>query len=295
MYRDRKRNEISYLSFRDFNYHLSEIGKVLVHIVRSLERDREIKISDVLQSFSQIDAHIEGIPLFLSDTKFFKDKYEMLRKEVEDRAKKGDFRTPLESDRREMLLIEIIGLLEHILSLIAMGRDSLPDPLELNIPATTFPRKLEVIVRGEASEEKIPEKYVNRTFIIGRVAGDRIGIRRFSYGMFLDELIEAAMDDTCIENTFREVWSSKNKLEGQLGKRASRMHILIYPERESIRLVDISATSSIIDIDNYAKQIIGCRQGKGSPPVSLQLGKINKLWIDPIRGLDGVLMEIRIL
>jgi hypothetical protein len=275
---------------RDFSYHLSEIGRGLVNLLEYLleNEDRDIPAGDFLRRLVPIEIHSGNLPLLLREIDLFQKKYEAMKNMVKENYSR-DIRTPLTSNDRVLIKITLAELLEHAYSLITTGLGSLPSP-STNIPAGIFPKSLRLKVKIGKDETVI-----NKTFAIGRLEEDYIGIRSIPYEMSLRELIEKAENDTEIRR-FPILFKSREKIERkEYWPITSRIHVIIYHDGHHFRILDISSSETIVEIDGKSRKLIGHRAKPYMPLLSLPLGENNKLWIDPIREATGTPIEITVL
>ncbi|MEM2294564.1 MAG: hypothetical protein QXX41_14940 [Nitrososphaerota archaeon] len=235
-----------------------------------------------------MEIHLKDLPLLRKEVSSFRKKYEAIRDNVKKEYSE-DFRTPLRTKDLELLKIELVGLLEYVYSLIATGLQSLPNPSTL-IYAKLFPDnlKLKIKIRKE-------ETYINRAFTIGRGDDDCIWIRQVPFRMSLEDLIEKAESASGIKE-FPVFFKSQEKIEREEYKViTSRIHVVIYYDDSYFRIIDVSNSGTIVEIDGDAQRLVGYRARPYMPLLSLPLGEKNKLWIDPIKGAEGTPIEITIV
>jgi len=283
---------VSYLVPRDFSYHLSEIGRGLVNLLEFiLERESEgggIAAAEVLRKLAPIEVHFENLSLLRGEVRSFRDKYDAMKRMIIEEYS-ADLRTPLSPNHREILKITLAGLLEYVYLLIAKGLGTFLSPSTV-VYARKFPENLKLKVKiGEV------EGIIDRTFIIGRLSDDYVGVRIVPYQMSLKELAEKAKSETEIEG-FPILFRSREKVERKEGyPTASRLHVVVFHDGSCFRIFDISNSETIVEIDGDARKLIGHRARPYLPLLSLPLGESNKFWIDPVKGVKGTPVEITIL
>jgi hypothetical protein len=285
--------ELSYLTLTllDFSYHLSQISRGLVDLLKyvlDLEKKREkIVASEVLGKLVQIDVHFQYLPMFRGEVRQFRDTYEELRRLINLYSE--DLQAPLSPDHQQALKIYLAKLLEYVYLLIAKGLGTFLNPSTL-IRAGKFPENLRLKVKiGE------DEVVVDRTFVLGRLSDDYLGLRIVPYQMSLQELVEKAKSDTEIEK-FPVLFKSRVKIERrEYYPITSRLHVVVFYDGVCLRIFDISSSETIIEIDGDARRLIGYRANPYMLPLSLPLGESNKIWIDPVKGVSGEPVELTIL
>ena len=283
---------VSYLVPRDFSYHLSEISRGLVNLLKYiLEREKEggeIAASEVLSKLAPLEVHFENLPLLRGEVSSFRAEYENMKRMVIERYS-DDLQAPLRPNDREKLKITLAGLLEYVYMLIAKGIGTILSPSTV-IYARKFPENLKLKVK--IGKEEVT---VDRTFIIGRLSGDYIGLRIVPYQMSLKELAEKAKSEKEIE-IFPVLLRSQEKVERKEGyPTASRFHVVVFHDGSCFRVFDISSSETIVEIDGDARKLIGHRANPFMPLLSLPLGESNKIWIDPVKGVKGTPVEITVL
>ena len=282
---------VSYLVPRDFSYNLSEIGRGLVNLLEYiLKREKEggeIVASEVLSKLAQIEVHFENFPLLRGEVSSFRARYETMKRIIEKYS--DDLQAPLRPNDREELKITLAGLLEYVYMLIAKGIGTILSPSTV-IYARKFPENLKLKVK--IGKEEVT---VDRTFVIGRLSGDYIGLRIVPYHMSLKELAEKANSEKEIEG-FPVLLKSQEKVERKEGyPTASRFHVVVFHDGSCFRVFDISSSETIVEIDGDARKLIGHRANPFMPLLSLPLGESNKIWIDPVKGVKGTPVEITVL
>jgi len=279
---------------RDVLYHLSEIIRHAISLLRILEE--EVEASKVLECLSSMDIHSKEIPPY-GQISSFKEHFREMTEYIKNQYI-SDLRKELTSNDRTFLRLKIVELLECAHSLMVTGIGSFQNPSKLEIPVIPFPSNSELRIKiGNL------EKVINRTFVIGRVGDFFIGLREFPYRMSFEELIDKLAREETLRD-FPVMFSSKVKLEmPQFGTSSSRVHVVVYYDEASdrFRVLDVSRSFTIVEVDGYGSMLIGARSLPRSVlrmlrnlPVlmSLPLGNENKVWIDPLKGRSGTPVEI---
>ncbi|OYT28591.1 MAG: hypothetical protein B6U95_03875 [Thermofilum sp. ex4484_82] len=279
---------------RDVLYHLSEIIRHAISLLRILEEEAEA--SKVLECLSSMDVHSKEIPPY-GQISSFKEHFREMAEYIKNQYI-SDLRKELTSNDRTFLRLKIVELLERAHSLMVTGIGSFQNPSKLEIPVIPFPSNFELTVKIGSLE-----KVINRTFVIGRVGDFFIGLREFPYRMSFEELIDKLAREETLRD-FPVMFSSKVKLEmPQFGTSSSRVHAVVYYDEASdrFRVLDVSRSFTIVEVDGYGSMLIGARSLPKSVlrmlrnlPVlmSLPLGNENKIWIDPLKGKSGTPVEI---
>jgi len=279
---------------RDVLYHLSEIIRHAISLLRILEEEAEA--SKVLECLSSMDVHSKEIPPY-GQISSFKEHFREMAEYIKNQYI-SDLRKELTSNDKTFLRLKIVELLERAHSLMVTGIGSFQNPSKLEIPVIPFPSNFELTVKIGSLE-----KVINRTFVIGRVGDFFIGLREFPYEMSFEELIDKLAREETLRD-FPVMFSSKVKLEiPQFGTGSSRVHVVVYYDKVSdrFRVLDVSRSFTIVEVDGYGSMLIGARSLPKSVlrmlrnlPVlmSLPLGNENKIWIDPLKGRSGTPVEI---
>jgi len=116
------------------------------------------------------------------------------------------------------------------------------------IPKASFSNP--VIVKGEQTLE------VRETFIVGRIWGEQLGIRRFPMNMYVGQLLDEIQKD--IERIFSA--DAGNWIQKSCSRYVSRVHAVIYQEGSAFYLLDVSLNGTLLITDEDRKYIRSGRE-----------------------------------
>ena len=96
---------------------------------------------------------------------------------------------------------------------------------------------------------------VQETFIIGRIRGERLGIRRFPRDMYVEQLMDEIQGD--IEGTFSA--DAGNWIQEKCSRYVSRIHAVIYQKGPIFYLLDVSLNGTLLIAGGVEKDIMSGR------------------------------------
>lgn len=116
------------------------------------------------------------------------------------------------------------------------------------IPKTSFSNP--VTIKGEQTIK------VQETFIIGRIRGERLGIRRFPTNMYVEQLLDKIRGD--IEQIFAA--DAENWIQKNCSRYVSRVHAVIYQEGSAFYFLDVSLNGTLLITGGDKKYIRSGRE-----------------------------------
>ncbi|MEM2153096.1 MAG: hypothetical protein QW241_08305 [Candidatus Bathyarchaeia archaeon] len=111
------------------------------------------------------------------------------------------------------------------------------------VPSTSFDRA--IILRGRQTLE------ARGTFIVGRIWGDRLGIRSFSRDMYIGQLLDESRGN--VEQTFSA--NAENWIQEGCSRYVSRVHAVIYQKGSIFYFLDVSLNGTLLISSGEEKDI----------------------------------------